>query len=717
MRGIRFVAGTLAAGLCAAALAGTQPLFTKGEFLTGCNYWASDSGIYMWRRWNPTTVEKDFAELAQNGVCVMRVFPLWPDFQPLTRLIGVNGKDRGVCQADGTLKNVAGVDDEMMRRFRHLCDVAAQHKVRLVVGLVTGWMSGRTFVPPAFEGRNLLTDPEVVMWQVRFVRRFVRKMKDHPAIVGWDLGNECNCLASVSGHESWLWMNAIAGAIRAEDATRPVISGMHGGRNVPSDAFSLQTQGELTDELCTHPYPLFTANCALEPFDTMRCETHPVAESLYYAGISGRHCFIEEAGDLGRGTCSPEKSAANVRCALPTAWANGLGAYVWWCAYDQDRLDYPPYTWNAVERELGLFTADHEPKPVLKELGAFRRFLASLPGDVAALPPRRVDAVVLVSELEHAWPSVHGAFMLARQAGFDVAYASAEKPLPESSFYILPSGKGIDVYCRQGWLAALEKARAGATLFISKGNQTRYSGFLEATGNRIDSFVQRPRDFAFELEGRRIRAADSTTTVITPVRSRVLATGSDGSVALTVCAYGKGKVIFCNFPIERDSAERTGIFSGKELNPRYLVYKAAAELAGIRRTLTKDQPNVGLTEHRLANGHTIIVAVNDNDFPVTCGIRYEGRIGKVYRGKVGERAIEFPANDFAVFELQDAAPTSTASQSLQLPDCDLRDASSPPKNGCSRRTGPARRNPALSRLPWSVFACRGEIRLDSRRSF
>ena len=647
-----FFFAAFAAACAFAANAEAPSLFKDGEFRAGCNYWASDSGIYMWRRWNAATVEKDVADLARNGISLMRVFPLWPDFQPLTRLAGVNGTDRGVCQADGPLKNAAGVDDEMMRRFRHLCDVAAKNDVRLVVGLVTGWMSGRTFAPTAFEGKNLLADPEVVKWQVRFVRHFVREMKDHPAIAAWDLGNECNCLANVSGHESWVWMNAITGAIRAEDAARPVVSGMHGCHNVPSDAFSLQSQGELTDELCTHPYPLFTANCALEPFDTMRNETHPTAESLYYSGVSGRHCFIEEAGDLGRGTCSPEKSEANVRCSLPTAWANGLGAYVWWCAYDQDGLDYPPYTWNAVERELGLFTSAREPKPVLKEMGAFRRFLASLPADVAALPPRRVDAVVLVSERERAWPAVHGAFMLSRQAGFDAAYASAEKPLPDAPLYILPAGKGGDVYCREGWLAALAKAHAGATLFISKGNHTRFSGFLEATGNRLDSFVLRPREFTFELEGRRITAADSTTTAITAVRSRVLAAGSDGSPALTVCAYGKGQVIFCNFPIENDSAGRTGIFSGKEPNPRYLVYKAAAELAGIRRAVTKDQPNVGLTEHRLADGRTVVVAVNYNDFPVTCGITHDGRIGKVHRGKVGDKAIDFPANDFAVFELQ-----------------------------------------------------------------
>ena len=95
------------------------------------------------------------------------------------------------------------------------------------------------------------------------------------------------------------------------------------------------------------------------------------------------------------------------------------------------------------------------------------------------------------------------------------------------------------------------------------------------------------------------------------------------------------------------------MFSGRGPNPRYLVYKAAAEIAGVRRAVMKDQPNVGLTEHRLADGRTIVVAVNYNEFPVACTIAHKGRICKVYRGKVGERAIDFQANDFAVFELQD----------------------------------------------------------------
>ena len=80
-----------AAAVFAAAigLSGTEHnadsgLFDEGGFFVGCNYWSGHAGMYMWRNWNPEYMEKEIAALAENGVEVMRVFPLWPDFQPVT---------------------------------------------------------------------------------------------------------------------------------------------------------------------------------------------------------------------------------------------------------------------------------------------------------------------------------------------------------------------------------------------------------------------------------------------------------------------------------------------------------------------------------------------------------------------------------------------------------------------------------------------------------
>ena len=54
------------------------------DFQLGCNYWASHAGIYMWRSWDKQVVEQDLQRLQKCGIRVLRVFPLWSDFQPLT---------------------------------------------------------------------------------------------------------------------------------------------------------------------------------------------------------------------------------------------------------------------------------------------------------------------------------------------------------------------------------------------------------------------------------------------------------------------------------------------------------------------------------------------------------------------------------------------------------------------------------------------------------
>ncbi len=61
-------------------------LTDPGRFVVGCNYWASHAGTFMWRNWQAEVVEADFRQFAAAGLQVLRVFPLWPDFQPLTLL-------------------------------------------------------------------------------------------------------------------------------------------------------------------------------------------------------------------------------------------------------------------------------------------------------------------------------------------------------------------------------------------------------------------------------------------------------------------------------------------------------------------------------------------------------------------------------------------------------------------------------------------------------
>ncbi len=629
-------------------------VFPEGRVAVGCNYWASHAGMMMWRRWDAKRVARDLDALAGNGLSVLRIFPLWPDFQPLTAQCGGGGQFRAWAQNDGPLQNPECVDLEMVRRFRSFCDMAEARGLRLVVGILTGWMSGRMFVPPALERRELLTDPAARMWEVRFVRRFVRETRDRPAIVAWDVGNECNCMGRATREEAWAWLHEITAAIRVEDPSRPVVGGMHSLGSDARAAWNLRDQGELLDMLTTHPYPLWTPHMNHEPFDTLRNGVHAAAQSLLYAGVSGKPCFPEEAGDMGRNVCSEARAAGSVRAALFTSWACGVSTFLWWCAFDFGHLDFPPYSWTALECELGLFDKEFRAKPVLAEMRGFATFLKGLP--FAELPPRRVDAVCLVSENEDAEAASLAAFALARQAGFDLSFAGAEGELPESDFYILPSGEGYDAYSVAAWRRVLDKVAGGAALLVTKGGKMALADFRAATGNEIDYSEQdTPSETEFELAahpGRCLAVRSSSTVRIAPRESRVLGATADGDAMATVSDYGKGRIIFVNAPIERDAFLNADAFAGENPNPLYLVYREAAKIAGVRRVVEKgDCPCIGLTEHPAGDGRTIVVAVNHEPREVECPVLIKGALVRVWRGMVADSRIVLSPNDAAVFEV------------------------------------------------------------------
>ncbi|MBO4630970.1 MAG: beta-mannanase, partial [Lentisphaeria bacterium] len=190
------------------------------EFSIGCNYWSSEAGIRMWREWSEPAVEKDFSALKECGMNTVRIFPLWSDFQPVSWACSCSGRHAELVMSDGSplpekgLKHW-GLDPVMMERFRRTADLASKYDLKLVVGLLTGWMSGALFVPPALANKNLFTHPDALYLETLFLRGFVSEMKDHPAIIAWEPGNECNCLSTCENAEvSWNWLTLIVNTVR-----------------------------------------------------------------------------------------------------------------------------------------------------------------------------------------------------------------------------------------------------------------------------------------------------------------------------------------------------------------------------------------------------------------------------------------------------------------------------------------------------------------------
>jgi hypothetical protein len=629
-------------------------------FFLGCNYWASHAGTAMWSDWRPEQVDLDFERLAAAGIEVIRVFPLWPDFQPIHNLYGGEGAHRG--QRFGELRRPddaagrAGMSTEMMARFATLTELADKHGLKLIVGLITGWMSGRLFVPPALQGKAILTDPDAIRWQVRFVSYFVEQMKTRSAIIAWDLGNECNVMGKVSAQEqAYVWTASIANAIKAKDGSRPLLSGMHSLQ--AKGLWTMQDQGELTDILTTHPYPFWTPYLDYDPLTSLRPTIHATVESLLYADVSGKPCFAEEMGTMGPMVCSEEVAAAFARTSLWSQWANGLHGLLWWCANDQTRLQHAPYDWVACEGELGLLDEDGRVKPALRAMAKAAKAIAALP----PLPPRRVDGVCILNSAQDHWAAALGAFMLAKQAGLEISFRFEEQALPDASFYLLPCITGVEGVPKQLWQQLLAKVHdEGATLYLSS-NDGYTLDFAELTGLRVQNRRRRADEVVLTYPAdstEPLRFAPKFRLDFSVERAEVLAAEADGNPVFSKARYGRGTVYFCALPLELTVAQKEGASWPLDGQPYWHFYATLAEALDARLLRIAD-PHVAQTEHAAEDGSTLVVLVNHSPDARTLPlVLCDGwQVSETLHGSPALQTeaglhLQLPANDAAVLRLR-----------------------------------------------------------------
>ena len=584
-----------------------QKLFESGKFFTGCNYWASHAGIDMWKDWRPHIMESDLKRLSEANIKVIRMFPLWPDFQPLRMHRQGHSAECELRLREDPLPHTkegrAGIDPVMADRFETFLDLAEKYDIKLIVGLITGWMSGRMYMPEAFEGRGLLTDPMVVSWQTRYVRYMVSRFKNHPAIAAWDLGNECNCMEAVGRYEANLWASHISNAIKIEDNIHPVVSGMHS--LLPTASWTPEDQSEFLDILCTHPYPIFTPHCDTDPINEMKTILHATAQTVMYESLGGIPAFVEEAGTLGPMIAKEEVAGDYIRAAMFSAWTHDLRGFLWWCANEQSELTHTPYDWNAVERELGLFRIDGSKKPVLEEMTKFTNFVDSF--EFGKLPPRLTDAVCILSEGQDVWAAAYGSFILAKQAGLDITFAWHNDEIPDAPAYLLPSVSSDRVIRRHVMCDLIERVEKGAKLYLSEDNAL-LSPFESITGLKVETRSRRVKEDIVNLDGKEFCFGTDFKLKLELAGAEPIALDGDGRPAFTCYKLGKGEVYFCPFPIETLASCENGVVSGENAIPYYKFYEHL-HFRNSEKIAKSSSPYLCITEHKMENGR-LILALN-----------------------------------------------------------------------------------------------------------
>ena len=584
-------------------------MLKSGTLAIGLNYWASESATRMWRHWNAECVERDFALFEQYGISLLRVFPLWSDFQPI-RLLQYGGasgqKDREVCLGEeerplpDTPAGRAGMDETMLEHFREFCDLAEKHHIRLIVAIMTVHMTGRHFVPPAIENRDMLTDPFALKWEMKFYDCFVRSFRDHPAVAAWETGNEMNYTAPVkSADHAWVWTRMMHDIIRLADPTRPIVGVMAEGLSPMSSNWLIADQGELADYASVHRYDILNP-AASDGFLHLRNLYRAASECRIISDIGGKPCFTEETGNWRNIGLTLEGVGSTVNALLWNAWAEDSQAFLWWCAFDQTQLNFAPYHWGDWPGlEHGVFTVERKAHPAAERLARFRRMLAKSP--VQELPCMKPDALCLTNMLEKAFSS----YLLARQAGINLRFQAVEKELGDAAVYFLPSMTERGGISLENWRRLLEKVSEGATCYIS-ADDTNQPNLREFCGMEISCRRKAVAPMSCELDGMSLTLNCELEKAIQLEGAEVLLADANGNPLLLRNHYGKGVVYTLTFALEKYLSSTPRAYD----SPWWRIYQMVLDKKLLLRV---SDCTVIVTEHYLDERRAAVVAVNCSD--------------------------------------------------------------------------------------------------------
>lgn len=583
------------------------------KFWLGCNYWDSASGTEMWKNYNKEVVEKDIESMAKLNIHNMRVFPNWRDFQPVKQLYWWRLVPRNALTVDDkSLPDPTGVDPQQIANFRHFAGVCERYGINLVVSVVTGWMSGRMFMPQAIDGKNPITDPEALKWEARFIRGFVSAVKDIPNIIMWDLGNECNCMGEVDTRsQAYVWTAFVRNAIRAEDPTRPISSGMHGLED-EDEHWMLADQGEIVDYVTTHPYVSPSLDNDYDPANRMRSTIYPTAQSMYYQDLSGKPVIMQEQNAFCDTTANPEMAADFARVNIFSCLAHGIRGHYWWCSQEHVHLDHAPYTWAMMERSLGIVDRNREPKPIGKEISHMSKLVDELPFDT--LPDRVIDATCVITELNNnSWKNAAPAFVLAKQAGMEIKFVKGNEwnvyP-PKAPLYLVPGVAGWNVMYKHVWdFLKDEIHNEGATMLMTYNGGSLIE-LEEVFGFRGNGCLQSNATHTAHFDFGDLTYNVTRELLIESVGAEVLAANETGNPVFTRYNYGKGTVYFLNMPLEYNLWNKMDAYNGTDW---YRIYAEVGAKAIARKPIRSGNPQVGVTLHKQTDDRYIVCAVNYSD--------------------------------------------------------------------------------------------------------
>jgi endo-1,4-beta-mannosidase len=354
----------------------------------GVNYTPSEGWFHHWLDFDLDAVRADLDSIAALGLDHIRVFPLWPYFQPNRTLIRPRAVEQLVA----------------------LADAAAERGLDVNVDGLQGHLSSFDFLPAwtrTWHRRNIFTDPAVVEGEAEYLRTLAAALADRPNFIGMTIGNEVNQFAAgphpdpdrCTPEQATRWLTRLLAACEEGAPGKPHLHASYDAAWYQDDQpFTPEHSARLGAVTAVHSW-VFNGTAQRHGRTGVATEHHAaylVELSKAWADDPSRPVWLQEVG--APAPLIPVQHAASfteatVENALdcPDLWG-----VTWWCSHDVSRelADVPE-----LEYSLGLLTSDRQPKPAARALARFvgeRRGYAPAPRATAlvvdTVPGRSVCA-------------------------------------------------------------------------------------------------------------------------------------------------------------------------------------------------------------------------------------------------------------------------------------------------------------------------------------
>ncbi|MFE7119424.1 glycosyl hydrolase [Streptomyces sp. NPDC057654] len=352
----------------------------------GVNYTPTRGWFHHWLDFDLDEVRADLDSIAELGLDHIRVFPLWPVFQPNRTLI----RPRAVEQ------------------LVQLVDAAGERGLDVNVDGLQGHLSSFDFIPSwtaTWHRRNMFTDPDVVEGEAEYLRTLAAALAGRSNFLGMTVGNEINQFSGdphpdpdrIDAEQAGAWLRRMVGAC---EEGAPGKMHLHASYDaawyLDGHPFTPAHSAQIGAATAVHSW-VFNGTAQRHGRDGAATEQHAaylIELSKAWAKDAHHPVWLQEVG-----APAPHIPAEHAAAFTEATVANALDCgdvwgVTWWCSHDVDRslADFPE-----LEYALGLFTNDRRVKPAGE---AIARAVREWKGREYRPAPRTTALVLDASGLE-----------------------------------------------------------------------------------------------------------------------------------------------------------------------------------------------------------------------------------------------------------------------------------------------------------------------------